>query len=135
MIGHGHQHARFQAHVVGHRNGGWIIHPSRTFDPRMRREKGGKFVRLVRHARHTVGFEYFEGTTYIQNTLDAGRYDNDGCFTQFQEIGRNIHGIFTIPMHPSNTPRDKGSNAGGVRNPHGGGDRCGPPLIVGRIAG
>ena len=85
--------------------------------------KGGKAVGAVTQNRNALGFQNLHRAGQIQDALRPGRHGQDRRPGQFQEICRNIHGVFRPSMHPADPTCRENADPGGMGADHRGGNR------------
>mmetsp|Transcript_2315 Transcript_2315/g.7052 ORF Transcript_2315/g.7052 Transcript_2315/m.7052 type:complete len:220 (-) Transcript_2315:124-783(-) len=107
------------------------VHSNLRGAPATPGEECRKGIGLVAHDRDRERLEELEGAGDVKDGLGACADDGDGGGSQFCEIGRDVAGGFSSPMHPSYPPRHEDPYACHARDLHGGGDGSRPVLLAG----
>ncbi len=87
--------------------------------------EGGELVGPVADDRYSLGLEYFQSQTDIEHGLGARAHDGDLGPTQFEQVRRDVHGVFGSAMRPTDAARGEYANPRECGRHHRAGDRCG----------
>ena len=127
--GVGHQHAAAQAHILldikgfGQlRRGVDLIVHGKAALPGV---EGGQLAGAVADDGHAVGLQVLQGQPQVQNGLGAGTDHHHGGVGQLLQIGGDVHGGLSPPVHAADAAGGEHGDPGHVGDNHGSGDSGG----------